>query len=828
MALTKYASLEDVRVLDTRGASKQSKTASLRTIADFNEYREGDGFLYVRLRAISSRVNKNHDGWPTVELAGGKDAWEKSASTRTSGEGFTVEASKDSEYGFSTFLGKPNFVDHNNSDPHRARGVVVDAKFHVLDHKTAAEDDDYWGGRDGDLDPEHFPPSEVELLVEVDAEQFPKYAKAIIDGEIDGFSMGCDVDYSKCSHCGHIASAPDEYCSHIVMKGAHHRIESGEHKGKVAASYENCYGIKFFEISGVFDPADETALAREVRSAVYKEAIDDDDLVPGSQEPRYRLPRFEDTGGEMMAMPNTNDHNADILAEAEEIMARQGVPFDQALQIATSILGTPVHGEGGGLPNLKVQQSPQPVGPMQNDPRWSSYLGARTAAVHKADNPEPQFMHTKAPEDVDTLRKDRVCPLCGSDMDADKCDVCGYEEPPEQLQNPDLERAKQVDLTGEADGQVDIPAPESPGDEPENPGGGDSETSYLNATNPKGASTVTSEMRWAPIGFEPKLAADKPQGDEPTETVTSDQTTPVTSAFRTAETMIAAAKRNKEQKMADNRIAAEPADASGKPDKRVSPTGVGGVIQDTNEQASKPRGPHSWEAEGTKTNVDGKGGIIQDTNAEASKPSEGKEELGSVEDNAGFQKGGPVGPHTQTWDNSNEPNSAVTDKVFAATEAAKKGVQPVDEVGKPNHSLHGERVNVEEEVDVSWGEGGKTQTWNGTDGNGVTRQQNPVTQKVYTGGMVSLAAVRLAETEVEMGVLPKEKKWDRIQELSEQAPEEVAAEQRALSKVRTAAMTRTANRGGVGRLPSFRHVASEPAPEPQPVDDGVLDSALFS
>jgi hypothetical protein len=165
--------------------------------------------------------------------------------------------------------------------------------------------------------------------------------------------------------------------------------------------------------------------------------------------------------------------------------------------------------------------------------------------------------------------------------------------------------------------------------------------------------------------------------------------------------------------------------------------------------------------------------------------------------------------------------------VFAATEAAKKGVQPVDAVGKPDHTDRGERVNVEEEVPVSWGEGGKTQTWNGTDGNGVTRQQNPVTQKVYTG-MVSLAAIRLADTEVEMGILPREKKYDRIQELSELAPEEVAAEQRAMSKVKTAAMTRTASRGGVGRMPSFRHIASEPTPEPQPVDDGVLDSALFS
>jgi hypothetical protein len=37
-----------------------------------------------------------------------------------------------------------------------------------------------------------------------------------------------------------------------------------------------------------------------------------------------------------------------------------------------------------------------------------------------------------------------------------------------------------------------------------------------------------------------------------------------------------------------NRVAAEPADPSGKPDKKVPTDGVGGVIEDTNEQASKP------------------------------------------------------------------------------------------------------------------------------------------------------------------------------------------------------------------------------------------------
>jgi hypothetical protein len=45
-------------------------------------------------------------------------------------------------------------------------------------------------------------------------------------------------------------------------------------------------------------------------------------------------------------------------------------------------------------------------------------------------------------------------------MDSEKCDVCGYEEPPESLQNPDLGQAHDVDLTQQESDQVTIPADE--------------------------------------------------------------------------------------------------------------------------------------------------------------------------------------------------------------------------------------------------------------------------------------------------------------------------------------------------------------------------------
>ena len=321
MSFTRYASLDQATVLEVKGSPTRSHTASLDRLSDFRDYRTDDNYLYVRLRAISSRVNKNSDGWPSVELAGSPEIMERHA--KQSSTGFTVEAADgDSEYGFKTFVGKPNFIDHNNSDPDRARGVVVDAKLHVLPiEKIAASGDDYWTS--ASLDPEHAPPTEVELLLEIDAKSFPKYAFAVRSGDLDGFSMGCDVRESKCSHCGHRATNPDEYCSHILMKGAHHDYKTADGKRISRKSYENCYGISFFEISGVFDPADETALAREIRASV-----EDEGLTKIAENP---LPQsFETTAPEEVDTMR-QEHSCPVcFAPGTPVRAKRGfVPIEQ-------------------------------------------------------------------------------------------------------------------------------------------------------------------------------------------------------------------------------------------------------------------------------------------------------------------------------------------------------------------------------------------------------------------------------------------------------------------------------------------------------------------
>jgi len=179
---------------------------------DFN-FKEASGFVYTVVRAISSRVNANYDGWPVDEL-------------KTS---------------YKTFVGRPVYVEHNNQDPKRARGVILDAVY--KESKLASGITD----------------ASVYCLMEVDATSFPKLANAIMEGKINGVSMGADVDGTTCSACGRYASKPSEYCVHIpALKGRKVVVYKGA-KRIESTVWENCHKPNFFELSYVFDPADESA-----------------------------------------------------------------------------------------------------------------------------------------------------------------------------------------------------------------------------------------------------------------------------------------------------------------------------------------------------------------------------------------------------------------------------------------------------------------------------------------------------------------------------------------------------------------------------------------
>lgn len=702
---TRYASFEVSEVLDVKGTSDRLKTASLDKLSDYSNFRTNDGYLYARIRAISSRVNKNNDGWPAVELAGSPEIFDR----HTSSEGFTVEASKEHKYGFSTFIGKPIFVDHNNTDPTRARGVIVDAKFHVEDQKTASLDPYY---ASENVDPEHMPASWVELLLEVDADKFPHLAKAIVAGSknaadgIDGFSMGCDVEKTICNICKNAATAPSEFCDHIRMKGATFDYkDSSTNERTSRKSYENCYGIKFFEISAVFDPADETALIREL---------------------------------------------------------------------------------------IDKESSVQP----------GSYLAAKTA-----DNPPPQSENIKAPEDVDTLREEKICPVCGSDMDAEKCDVCSYIEPPDGLNTPDLTAAQDFDI------------------QQESLEGGEEGGSYMDARKGDPAQGLTSSVKWTPR-LDPRVAGrinseerplqpgQAPATDEPTETIIKDEAKPVTSSTRTASDLIAAAGQTQQENSMSNKIktAAEPVDPSGKPDKQVDVEAVGGISDASNEATSRPD---------LSVDVEGKGGIMDASNEQAASPDSTQDVAKEVRtDDSGPTSTFPEGNNGVT---KNAPG--VTDRAFPT--AAAKGVKPI---GGPDVQPQ-RREDVES--DEHWHtDSTGTDTWSGTGGNKVNRQQDPVTNvPTQSGGVTShiVNVFKLADTEVELGMIDKTAKYERIAQLEHEDASVIEARLDTLSRVRTAGLSKKPA-VSLSRLPSLKQASSSEPVEKTAgtdLDDPRYDSAVF-
>jgi hypothetical protein len=219
VAMQRYA---EFRVLSARVHRPGDQPLRVTGHRHTFQYTPRPGYLYVRARMISSRTNDNHDTFPAEEI----------------------------KRGWRTFIGKPAFVNHHNEDPRRARGVIIDAALHE------------------DINPDGTPDTWVEGLHEIDAVRFPRLAKAILDGEIDRTSMGCNVEHSICSFCGNKARTPLEYCAHIQrMKGQRIiRTTASGQKEAVLVS-EICYGLGFFENSLLVEPpADPTAMVVGVDS----------------------------------------------------------------------------------------------------------------------------------------------------------------------------------------------------------------------------------------------------------------------------------------------------------------------------------------------------------------------------------------------------------------------------------------------------------------------------------------------------------------------------------------------------------------------------------
>jgi hypothetical protein len=417
MSFVKHSSIE--RILEVKQSAQRiayrydqepgdrlSKFAAIST----KDMKDDDGFLYVRCRAISSRVNKNNDGWPSEELMKAHE----------------------------TFIGRPVFVDHNNDDPKRTRGVIVDATCNVEDDDKISKLDPYYSTAPDN----HKPPTWIELLIEVDAKTFPRLAKSVRDGDIDSVSMGANIEKSICSVCAHEAATPNEYCDHIKKKGITFEIvaDNGEKVRKKA--YEDCYGVNFFEISFVFDPADTTALISE-KVGKTGNVKTSEGLPPGAlmwaddaffalhpHEPEEAVQTHIQNGDITSALGEARK-----LSEQPQVSGQQNQYYGVDPQEIVATIQQKLH-------SSKTAANPvdffvEPVG-TQHDQDDPNYI--------------PQSEMITAPQQVNTLREEHRCPVCrAADMISDpdgieRCPTCGHIQEPEPLNNPDLGVARDTDL----------------------------------------------------------------------------------------------------------------------------------------------------------------------------------------------------------------------------------------------------------------------------------------------------------------------------------------------------------------------------------------------
>lgn len=204
------------------------KTAKLVTVVP-----KSSDFLYIRNRAVSAgNVIDKEDGYaeliPIDKFY--KDFDKYDAICRGANDNGDFFSDEELQNCYKTFIHKAVFVDHDNENVEKARGIILDAVYNTR-------------GR------------YVELLKAVDRKAYPELARAIEMSYVNSTSMGCRCGYSICSICHNEAKTEEDFCDHIInYKGL---TFNGNHV------FEDNRDVEFIEDSFVSVGADPDAKVLE-------------------------------------------------------------------------------------------------------------------------------------------------------------------------------------------------------------------------------------------------------------------------------------------------------------------------------------------------------------------------------------------------------------------------------------------------------------------------------------------------------------------------------------------------------------------------------------
>lgn len=230
-------------------------------------------FVYARFKAIGclevDGPNSNADAFPYGEFLDNRPG-----------------------YGYQSFIGKHAFVEHASNNINNAIGDLYGAYLNrfstePLNHRE-------WAQLSSDeriqvlaTRPVHEDGS-VEVLMAIDRKVAPRIARMIDADSPTGCSMGTNIEYSECTVCGNRAYVEEQYCPHVrfskgqnvlvpatqinelLKKGTLRpewlpfilsrpedvkAVKVASRKMVYAKAFEINYGLSFFELSVVANPA---------------------------------------------------------------------------------------------------------------------------------------------------------------------------------------------------------------------------------------------------------------------------------------------------------------------------------------------------------------------------------------------------------------------------------------------------------------------------------------------------------------------------------------------------------------------------------------------
>jgi len=186
---------------------------------------------------------------------------------------------------YKTFVGAHNFVEHVQVEE-LSKGRIIDAVLRDVGESLY-----------------------VDILVATDRKH-EGLVEDILSGKTNAMSMGCSVDFTICTKCGHVAADETEMCQHIKYEKGNTFYDEQGNKHRVAElcghhTAGETGGVTFIEASWVETPAFKGAVARNILEIPSSEESSDvpEKWIQKSASHRLAFGFDDDDGDEKPAEP---------------------------------------------------------------------------------------------------------------------------------------------------------------------------------------------------------------------------------------------------------------------------------------------------------------------------------------------------------------------------------------------------------------------------------------------------------------------------------------------------------------------------------------------